>query len=580
MSTNDDFFRWDRVPFDDIFQLQGNIENEPVQHEPQPPQDPIKTPPLIRGAPKLPSLHKIPMLQNFVGKNYFDCSAVVPAQSQLKSRMACVSFPPARFDVSTQESRSALLNDILSTLVRAHQSVYGGFGMSIRYGTFFTVQDATWFVLVNNCAQPFSKWHKVFRGLDAAEIKVFYSKTDRHRTQNSISSVMEMFPSATMQELVNNQRMPDVSELQLQTSGLQLQPRRRPAHDSASPPSQGKKRRRPIPPSPKPALVEMPVVASSTAKRNISWDKLFSPEPLTAPPCETQHAPSLSWDQMLILNQPAASVPVSSSFDDLARACAQFLASDSLDTCSQHEANLRRYLEVPNHRGQMGLFLLDGRLNELYAQACYLKEFVYSILKERFEMSPATLGTTDVTNELLYPGMDEDTQQNLGLVCRCVDTLAAHITFALHDRVSVLVFLSLHVLRRHREHRSRPDTTNFMSSEALILGEVRALFHMPRHTPSHHRAQIPYAYSKMVYELQSFLRHQTNIGYFDLQSAAAWLPEQGSSHMSILSDFAQNMPQEFLVRNPPARDRHAFRVNKFAVLVRYECVQYAHDTEL
>lgn len=452
----------------------------------------------LRGLPRLPSIQSItsqqdthfigslPAIQSIphpgiVGKNCYDCSKVEATYQTLKSRLACVAFAPDKHAIIDHESKVVVLKKLMALLDKMHRRCRGSFGLALRYGSFFTLGEQTWFVFVSKGAQYFHKWHQVFLGLEAANIKVYYQRGETFK--NSMNSVAEMFPCVSIEELLTNQHRVAIDDLVSETADMQL--------SSSSNSKKKKKRSRGDEASSSPSPVKKGKGKQTAAKAS----KMLSSSPEKRTPlrplqnqqadAETSDGPSciqsLDFNVDKLFDPPsAASVPakVQTPLDELANCCVQFLSSASLENCAQHEAQLRRYLEVPQHRGQMGLFLLDGRLNELYVQAAYLKEFVFKIMKDRYEMEPFTLSASDVHSCRVYSFCDMDFKQALARVTDFYDGLKSLVTFALHDRVSVLVYLSFYVLRCHRENKDRRDGkhfsigSNFLSSEAAILGEV------------------------------------------------------------------------------------------------------------
>jgi hypothetical protein len=431
----------------------------------------------------LPAIRSIPQT-GIVGKNCYDCSKVEATYLALKSRLACVAFAPDKHAITDQESKVVVLKNLMALLDKMHRRCRGSFGLVLRYGSFFTLGEQTWFVFVSKGAQYFHKWHQVFLGLEAANIKVYYHRGETFK--NSMNSVTEMFPSVSIEELLTNQHRVAIDDLVSETADMQLSSS---SHDG----KKKKKRSRGDETSSSPSPVKKGKGQGKQTAAKASKMLSSSPEKRTPlrplqnqqADAETSDGPSciqsLDFNVDKLFDPPSAeSVPakVQTPLDELANCCVQFLSSASLENCAQHEAQLRRYLEVPQHRGKMGLFLLDGRLNELYVQAAYLKEFVFRILKERYEMEPFTLSTSDVHSCRGYNFCDMDFKQALARVTDFYDGLKSLVTFALHDRVSVLVYLSFYVLRCHRENKDRRDGkqfsigSNFLSSEAAVLGEV------------------------------------------------------------------------------------------------------------
>lgn len=293
-------------------------------------------------------------------------------------------------------------------------------------------------------------------------------------------AILEMFPGVPLAELMLNQRnvVVDIVEETRNLSLARCTPaskkrsrkalaEERDSTSSCSPPDALRRRNQTTP------VQARAVVSSSSAKKPSARCSLRYEEQTNENDNPVQRTGSVVLPKIV------------SVYDDLANSCVLFLAGSSLEACPQHEACLRRYLEDPRHRGRMGLFLLDNGLNELFTQACYLKDFVFTVFREHYSMSARTLSTQDITNDPGFSRLDAVTRDLLYPVMHLTDCLKLLITFALYDRVSVLVFLSVYILRCHHEGREKRVSlsgicddynTNFLSSEAHILGEVRELF--------------------------------------------------------------------------------------------------------
>lgn len=369
------------------------------------------------------------------GKNYYDCSSMDGNRGvsfSYKSRMACLRFDKAQ--TPNYEGIVKMRDRIYENLTSTVQLLHGSYGLSLRCMSFFVLDEQLWFVIVAKSAHYLSKWHRVQVGIGAVETRVYNQGNEKPR--NSICSVCEIFPGVTQEELLFNYY-----------SHIQDRQAARAAKVPANP-----------------------------AKRNLELEKESSNPPLLSPPAK-RRAKERTPIAMVAL--PV----VETVFNVLAKQCQQFLADPELGAagCHAHEQALRRYLEIPGHRGQMGLYLLDGGLNGLYAQTVYLKEVVLNVLSTRFGMSVAHLSSKDITADPSFASMDPASRVAIMRIAEFDDGIKSVLTFAMYDPLSILVFLSVYILRCHRETKGRADfeAKCFLHSEAHIIGEVSISFSPP-----------------------------------------------------------------------------------------------------
>jgi hypothetical protein len=385
-------------------------------------------------------------LSNILGpvKSYYDCSRLDATHNTFKSRTGCLRFDSTLHPILNRDEAVRKSQEIYHDLHATIQRFHGSYGLSLRFVTFFEWCGQFWFVVVAKSGHYFNKWHQVNQGLGACETRVYYRATERN--SNSIQAVLKMFPGVTQQELMRNY-FADESE---QASS------RTPNRPSPLKGGGGKYSRK-------------------EAKRKIDWEDRPAAEqeqpPVVSPPAKRNKASSARIQSAIVVEgAPAVETP----FEALVRSCLTFLSSPSLDACSDHEQALRAYLGNPAHRGHMGLYLLNNGLGELHAQAAYLREIVLTSLANRFGMFPESLSHQHVVDDPNYARLDEASRLALHRIVGFNDNAKNLITFALYDRVSVLVYLSIYILRCQRDTRGRLgfETNSFLSSEAAVLVEV------------------------------------------------------------------------------------------------------------
>ena len=384
----------------------------------------------------------LPPLSNILGPvmSYYDCSRLDATHNTFKSRTGCLRFDPSLHPVRNRDEAVLKSQEIYRDLNATIQRLHGAYGLTLRFVTFFEFCGQFWFVVVAKSAHYFSKWYQVNQGLGACETRVYYRATERN--SNSVKAVIKMFPGVTQQELMRNYFADEAAQT----------PHR--------PPQAGK------PPSPH---------SSKAAKRRINWEDRPEQEqpPVVSPPAKRAKASSKCQPAIVVQASPAVETP----FEALVRSCVAFLSDASLDACTDHEQALRGYLGDPAHRGQMGLYLLNNGLGELHSQAAYLREIVLTSLGNRFGMFPESLSYQHVVDDPNYCRLDEASRLALHRIVGFNDNAKNLVTFALYDRVSVLVYLSIYVLRCQRDTRGRLgfQTSSFLSSEAAVLVEVIAI---------------------------------------------------------------------------------------------------------
>jgi hypothetical protein len=382
----------------------------------------------------------LPPLSNILGpvRSYYDCSRADATHNTFKSRMGCLRFDPILHPIRSRDDAARKSQEIYRNLHSTIQRIHGSYGLSLRFVTFFEQQGEFWFVVVAKTAHYFSKWHHVNQGLGACETRVYYRASERN--SNSICAVIKLFPGVTQQELMRNYFADEAEQDQT---------------PSRPPPQASPKAR-----------------TSKTAKRRIvDWE---GPAQTVAPLVSSPAKRAKAQPAIVVQASPSVETP----FEALVRSCVAFLSASSLDACHGHEQVLRAYLQDPAHRGQMGLYLLNNGLGQLHSQAAYLREIVLNSLGNRFGMFPESLSYQHVVGDSNYARLDEASRAALHRIVGFNDNAKNLVTFALYDRVSVLVYLSIYILRCQRDTRGRLafESGSFLSSEAAVLAEVPSMY--------------------------------------------------------------------------------------------------------
>lgn len=267
---------------------------------------------------------------------FADCGDPGVASLGRKSRTAVFMYPaqPAGTEARFVEDKAA-------RITRMYENKIPRFGFCIRYASYFLHEDRLCMALVSKEALFFMKWHTVYRNLGAESVKVYYAENQYERlggrTANGLVAVLDMFPHLTMEDLFDH--------------CVQLaQPAPRKAADKSP-----RKKRKPdeSPPAKRRASPE----SSPAAKRRASPGEAQTRRKVMR---------SIEYDREAI---PPSLLLFDGPVDKLTRISKEFLTSPTIDGAQTLHDELKRYLSLPDSLGQVGLFLLRGGLNEMFAQA-------------------------------------------------------------------------------------------------------------------------------------------------------------------------------------------------------------------
>ena len=488
---------------------------------------------------------------------FVDCSDPGVASLGRKSRTAVFMYPaqPAGTEARFVEDKAA-------RITRMYENKIPRFGFCIRYASYFLHEDRLCMALVSKEALFFMKWHTVYRNLGAESVKVYYAENQYERlggrTANGLVAVLDMFPHLTMEDLFDHcvqlaqpasRKAADKPPRKKRTPDESPRKKRKP---DESPPAKRRASRASPESSPAAKRAASPGEAQTRRKvmRSIEYDR-------------EEHAmlPSL-----LLFDGPV---------DKLTRISKEFLTSPTIDGAQTLHDELKRYLSLPDSLGQVGLFLLRGGLNEMFAQvtspqthdfcpwpdrvflqAVKLRDVALDVLASAACNLPTpSLATRDVRAQPGYQLLDGDVRARLDALTAFHDEVHSLITFAMYDQISVLVFMAVYILREKRPVKD----DYFLSSEAGTLIET------------------PCVYARYVALLQDFLFAMQDRGAQAVGDLSRFVFSRDMDEASIRAFFMRDFPSSFsdawdlITRN---QSRSRYRINRMTTAVRKHAPLY------
>ena len=501
---------------------------------------------------------------------FVDCGDSGVASLGRKSRTAVFVYP-----AQPAGTEARFVEDKASRITRMYENKIPRFGFCIRYASYFLHEDRLCMVLVSKEALFFMKWHTVFRNLGAESVKVYYAENQYERlggrTANGLVAVLDMFPHLTMEELFDH--------------CVQLAQSKPPSRKADKPPH---KKRKPdeSPPAKRRASRASPEL--SPAKRRAASPE-SSPAAKRSSPGEAQTRRkvmrSIEYDREAI---PPSLLLFDGPVDKLTRISKEFLTSPTIDGAQTLHDELKRYLSLPDSLGQVGLFLLRGGLNEMFAQAranpththdfCLIvasagpsqshthTHMIFALLlraqavklrdvaldvlaSAACNLPTPSLATRDVRAQPGYQLLDGDVRARLDALTAFHDEVHGLITFAMYDQISVLVFVAVYILREKRPVKD----DYFLSSEAGTLIET------------------PCVYARYVALLQDFLFAMQDRGAQAVGDLSRFVFSRDMDEASIRTFFMRDFPSSFsdawdlITRN---QSRSRYRINRMTTAVR------------
>lgn len=324
------------------------------------------------------------------------------------------------------------------------KAVKYGFGFHVRYYTFFSVPGGdAWVVLASMNSQAMKKWHKVFVGLKAAEIRVPHAaRQARTPFCESLLNVVEIFKGATTVEELARNRVDCVD---------------------------------PVPAGGKPR----PKHGRRQCSSSKEGDGLTLAE---APPSTPQKAVGHDGATPVRVFQYASDV--------LSDACLQFIRStewsDVTPVWNMIEEHLQQ-LRRPD-QGQTARFILSSRPLEQFARAVHLRHAVHTVL-ETWNIRVASLSHADVSSSEGYHGLGQKNRAILRGVGALYDTDSCFPVFAFLDKVRAR---SLQPLRRTSPRRAhRPASSPCSACTLSKATRARPRTAAPRRRTSSSRLWRP-----------------------------------------------------------------------------------------
>ena len=337
----------------------------------------------------------------------------------LKSRTACLKFPWVHPDM-----QAAVMNDITSRMHKAHKLHKGGIGMLVRESSYFTAEDGLWIVLIGYWAPFFSKWHAVYRGLGALDIRV--SHVSLHfpgRMRGCLQGAADAFPDDTTVEELSGRLVVyehDPPKPQKKAGTHCKADARSHSRRSGSPQAKSKKRVREASNSPPP-----PAASGSAA----------SVDAIVEGPAAGHFA------------LPQLDPRCSGETRGVVQACLQFLTAPDLSQLQPCRDSLFALLEKTFDTTQLGLFLLSGRLCEMFDQVVRMRTHVLHVLRTHYGIRLDRITPTSVGELVGQCRVMSQASRDALLALACFeDVESVKPVFQLFDPVGLLLLFLLALL--------------------------------------------------------------------------------------------------------------------------------------
>ena len=126
------------------------------------------------------------------------------------------------------------------------------------------------------------------------------------------------------------------------------------------------------------------------------------------------------------------SVPIT----ELIRTCLEFVTAKTLSAADDVHAAMTRYLLRSSDTSQMGLFLLSGRMLEMFSQVVHLRGQVLHVLETKYRIRVENLTMLNLLEEREYKRMDKKTKSMLDLIVNLGDSKEWRAGMFLYEWVS------------------------------------------------------------------------------------------------------------------------------------------------
>lgn len=338
-----------------------------------------------------------------------------------KCRVAALEFR----GVAAQHSAFAL--SVYEKIQLNYKAVTFGFGLPVRFYTFFAERQSIWVVICAVGPIPFKKWHKVFVGLKPAEIVVpRFFREDRVAARESLLVIADIFSHlTTTEELVQNR------------VDCELDREARVRRRSAS--SRSKRMRD----------------ASGTDEER---EEDARKETRRAKRGKTRAAAN---DSAVVSARVVSEVFVYSS-KQLRDTCMAFLQSVAIPDPHEMRDMFVRFIDSsrdPNY-GHIGRFILSTTPLELFARVAELRRAVHHVLESNYGVVVGSLDNRAVVSSSGYKNIGPASKERLQHIGGLFDCDGCFPQFWLVDPVS----------RAPDNSNHRPSATDSMAAQTCVLG--------------------------------------------------------------------------------------------------------------
>jgi hypothetical protein len=376
-------------------------------------------------------------------------SANIQSLLGVKSRTAALRFDSMR--VTLVGDFADYAHRMAEKIQVTYKAVTFGFGFPLNYYTFFPVERGDlWVVLAALYPINMKKWHKVFEGLDAAEIVAPHVVRDsRAGVQESLVIIADIFRGTTTIEELARNRVECSDTLRRQPG----------AATNAGPKKRGR---------------DDPLVA----RANEGLAPPAQEQPLRAQPSPRRRARTGPEEEPSSRSALVGRTTFVYDAEVMSNACLRFLQRQVLSDAGEIFDMLTRHLDQSKkpEYGHIGRFLLSARPLEQFARVVHLRHAVHCVLQARYGMRVGSLAGTAVMAAQEYQHISVATRERLHLIGRLFESKSCVPIYSFLDPVGARRFVCrpggralLTAARDGRPASSRSSASTSWSSTCACL---------------------------------------------------------------------------------------------------------------
>ena len=128
------------------------------------------------------------------------------------------------------------------------------------------------------------------------------------------------------------------------------------------------------------------------------------------------------------------SVPIT----DLVRCCLEFITAKDLSSAGHVHTTIVDFLQRSPDTSQMGLFLMSGRMLEMFSHVVHLRGQVLHVLEAKYRIRVENLTLLNLLEEREYKRMERNARGMLDLILNLNDTKEWAAGIFLYEWVSAL----------------------------------------------------------------------------------------------------------------------------------------------